>query len=229
MPGMIVLEDIELVPVLLLEPFKFATENRSRPSGRCGDLPEDWHRYWSDCLGDSGLTGLNPLQRGSWHVPTTEFADPDILRRLLALIFNDWGGVDVLSDPECTPVLNGGLALYSPTHGLLAEPRCCADLSDTANWRAAATCTQPEWQMLWIGHPWLSVKCQTPWLMIGDKLETTPTEERWAISPDELVRAVATAESELGRFSGQIAMILTSLGYGGDTERMGRKLTGLEQ
>ena len=66
---MITLYDIELVPVLLLEPFKFATESRSRPSGSCRELLEGWHRYWADCLADSGLTGLNPQQRGSASTP----------------------------------------------------------------------------------------------------------------------------------------------------------------
>ena len=76
MSSIVVLEDIELIPVLKFEPFRFATEGRSSPSGAYEDMREEWHRYWLESLADSRITGLMPIERGSWHVPTSEFTDP---------------------------------------------------------------------------------------------------------------------------------------------------------
>ena len=226
MSSIVVLEGVELIPVLELVPMKFATQTRSSPSSSDA---EEWYRYWLGSLSDSGLTGLRPLQRGSWHVPTTEFADPATLQGLLEVVFHQWGGIESLSDPDCKPVLNGGLTLRCPTHDLLIEPGCCADLGDAINWRQAAAYKQAEWQMLWIGHPWLSVKYQEPWLIISDLHESETPTTRWAVCPDELQREVVAAEAELERFAGQIAPSLISQGYGGDSHLMGRKLAGLDR
>ena len=57
MSSIVVLEDIELIPVLKFEPFRFATEGRSSPSGIYEDMPEEWYRYWLESLADSGITG----------------------------------------------------------------------------------------------------------------------------------------------------------------------------
>lgn len=73
MPGIVVLEDIELIPVVELEPSVFAANDRSLPSSMYEDMPEEWYRYWLESLADSGIAGLMPVQRGSWHVPTSEF------------------------------------------------------------------------------------------------------------------------------------------------------------
>jgi hypothetical protein len=43
--SIVVLEDIELIPVLKLEPFRFAAGDRSAPSGIYEDMPENWYRY----------------------------------------------------------------------------------------------------------------------------------------------------------------------------------------
>jgi hypothetical protein len=64
MPSIVVLEDIELIPVVQLEPFVFASDDRSLPSGRYQDMPEEWHRYWLESLADSGIAGLMPVQSG---------------------------------------------------------------------------------------------------------------------------------------------------------------------
>jgi hypothetical protein len=224
MSSIVVLVNVELIPVLELMPMTFAAQARSSP---IGGSQEAWHQYWSDALADSGLTGLMPVRRGSWHVPTTEFADQTILQKLLAAIFHEWGGIGALSDPDGKPVLNGGLALRCTTPDVLIEPGCCADLGDVANWMEAANYRQADWHMLWIGHPWLSVKYEAPWLIISDQHESENPTARWAICPDELHRAVVAAKAEMDRFARQIAVVLAILGCQGDTHLMGRKLAGI--
>ena len=41
--NIVVLEGIELIPVLKLEPFRFGVEDRSAPSGIYEDMPEEWY------------------------------------------------------------------------------------------------------------------------------------------------------------------------------------------
>lgn len=227
MLNLIVLEGIQLVPVVELEPCKFSTQSRMSPSGTFWDVPEEWFRYWTDSLADSGITGLQPLRRGSWHVPTVNFDVATNLQKFLDKTFQEWGGIDSLSDPDCQPVLNGGLALQCPTSDVLIQPGCCADLGDAKNWKEAAEYRGSEWQMLWIGHPWLSVRYQPPWLVLSERHESDTPSDRWAVSPEELNRAADDAKAELERFAGELSVVLPTLGYREDPVLMSRKLAGL--
>lgn len=227
MLNVIVLEGIELVPVLELEPFKFATQTRKSPSGTSSEVPDDWCRYWSDSLADSGITALRPIRRGSWHVPTVNFGLPSNLQRFLEKTFQEWGGIDSLSDSDCRPVLDGGLALRCSASDILIEPGCCADLGEAKNWKEAAAYREGEWQMLWIGHPWLSVRYQPPWLIVSEPHESNAPSDRWAILPEELDRAADDAKAELERFAVELAGVLPVLGYPEDPVMMGRKVAGL--
>jgi hypothetical protein len=227
MPNLVVLEGIELTPVLELEPCTFATQPRKSPSGTFSEVAEEWFHYWSDCLEDSGITDLRPLRRGSWHVPTVNFGAPLNLQKFLERTFQEWGGIDSLSEPDCRRALNGGLALQCPAGDVLIEPRCCVDLGDAKDWKAAAEYRGTDWQMLWIGHPWLSVRYQEPLLILSEPHESNNPADRWSVFPEELNRAVDRAKTELGRFAGELARLLPVLGYRGDPAAMGRKLAGL--
>ena len=70
MSSIVALEDIELIPVVELAPYDFGADARPMPSGYYQDVPDDWYRYWLDSLADFGITGLTPVQCGSWNVPT---------------------------------------------------------------------------------------------------------------------------------------------------------------
>ncbi len=220
-----VIEGIQLIPVLELEPFKFSAENRKSPSGALCD-PDEWFRYWSVSLADSGITGLQPLRHGSWHVPIVNFDDSNNLQRFLEKTFQDWGGIDSLSDPDCKPVLDGGLVLRCSSSNTFIEPGCCADLGDFRNWKDAVTYRGSDWQMLWIGHPWISVRYQSPWLVLSDPHESSTPTDRWAVIPEELNRAVNDANTDRERFSREIAGMLRTLVYGEGSKVMGRKLCG---
>ena len=223
-----VLEGIELIPVLELVPSTFATQSRSGPSGTFGECPDEWNRYWSDSLADSGILGLRPIRRGSWHVATKEFADSPFLQKFLEKTFQEWGGIKYLSDPVGQPVLSGGLSLQCLASDVLIEPSCCADLAE-ANWNEAVGYRGSEWKMLWIGHPWLSMRYQSPSLIFSEPHESNIPSDRWAISPDELSRAFNKALVELERFAGQLTPLLLVLGYQEDPESMARKLAGLKE
>jgi hypothetical protein len=143
------------------------------------------------------------------------------------VVFREEGGIQSLPDPDDRLPLNGGLALGSPSQGVAVEPTCCADLGNVADWRRAVECRDAVWQMLWIGHPWLSVMFQAPRLMISEPNESESPIARWAVAPEQLERALVAAEAELERFAERIAAVLRSQGYGGDPNAMGRRLAGL--
>jgi hypothetical protein len=223
----VVLEDIELIPVLKLEPFRFAAEDRSSPFRIYEEMPEEWYRYWLESLADSGITGLMPVERGSWHVPTSEFTGPVLLGRLLEVIFQNLVKAGFSIDLDCLP-LDGGLALRCQSQNVLIEPGCCGDLGNVASWREAVGHRQAEWRPLWIGHPALSVLYRAPRLIISSPHDADEPTARWAVCPNQLQVAIDAAEIELERFAGQIAMALPS-DYKAESRLMGRKLAGLGQ
>lgn len=226
MSQLTVLQNIALMPVLELEPWNFATQARTMPDSSTREVPDAWYRYWLDCLTDSEITGLEPLRSGSWHVSVGQLADkPDVLEKLLYFFVNDWGGIKVFSDPDQKPIFGGGLALCSGSD-VLTEPTCCADLSNLFEWQKAATYRETSWSMLWIGHPWLSIRYEAPWLVISDPHESNRPAEHWAVSPDDFGLAVNAAEAYLERFAQSLRSTLEAMGVEGIVE-CSQKLAGL--
>ena len=225
MSSIVVLEGIELIPVLKLEPFLFAAEARSAPSGVYEDMPEEWYRYWVQSLADSGITGLMPVERGSWHVPTNEFTDPVLLGRVLEPIFQNQSEIGFSIDLESLP-LDGGLALRCQSQNVLVEPGCCGDLGNVASWRKIVGYRQAEWHPLWIGHPSLSALYRAPRLIISSPHDAEGPTARWAVCPNQLQVAIEAAEIELQRFGGQITSAMPS-SCEVDPRMLGRRLAGL--
>jgi len=222
--SIVVLQDIELIPVLKFEPFQFAAEGRSPPFGFYERMPEEWHRHWVESLADSGIRGVMPVERGSWHVPTSEFTDLALLRRVLEVIFQNMEEAGFSIDLDCLPLL-GGLALRQ-SRTVLIEPGCCADLGAIAGWREAVGYRQAEWQDVSNGHPSVSVRYDAPRLIISSPHQGEPLTARWAVHPDQLQVAVMAAEFELDRFASQVTAAMPS-GFELDPHLMGQKLAGL--
>ncbi len=229
MSSIVVLEDIELIPVVELEPYVFASKGRSFPSGRFEDIPEEWYRYWLESLANSGIAGLMPVQSGYWHVPTREFTDTALLRRVLELIFQNLWEKGFSCEPDCMLPLDGGLAFRCQSQNVLIVPGCCADLGEASStWRDGVGYRRAEWRPLSMGHPCLSVLYHAPRLIISSPHEGQYPTARWAVCPDQLQAAVAEAGVELERFAQQIAGALPS-GYDANCRLMARKLAGLGQ
>jgi hypothetical protein len=91
MSSVVGLEQVELLPVLELEPWTFATQEHPSPPGHGPEFAEQWQHFWADSLADSGLKGLRPIRPSSWLVPLSEFADTGLLRSLLEALFREWG------------------------------------------------------------------------------------------------------------------------------------------
>jgi hypothetical protein len=226
MQSLAVLHDVRLVSVLELEPGRFTARERPLPSGSGREVPHEWDRYWRDALADAGIVGLTPLRPGSWHVPTNQLQDRTMLGLILAATLESWGGAESLTDPDGKPVLDGGLALCQADE-VLAEPACCADLGNLADWREAAAYRGPEWRMLWIGHPWLSVRHEHCWLVLSGPHESDSPVARWAVSPEDLDAAVDQAQTGLEDFAARLLPAVAAVVGDGSARRIARKLTGL--
>ncbi len=227
MSDIIELHGVTLTPVIELEPGPFSKRTLEFPTGPVSEMPDAWQDYWLASLSVSEISGVRPIYPGSWHVSTSSLTESQ-LEKILHVIIDEWGGVSELNDPDSRPVLSGGLALSSSDRTEIA-PNCCGDLGDIENWKEAASFRKSEWEMLWIGHPWLSMKYPEPLLILSDLHESNQPVERWMVEPNEIREAVDAAEVELIRFSAMIASILKAWDYDGDTAEVSMRLAGLDQ
>jgi hypothetical protein len=221
------LNSVELIPVVELEPFAFATSDRKHPSSTGPDEPQEWSQYWYDALADSGVVGLTPLRPGSWHVPVAAFTNPVVLGQFLEVEIRRSDGIEALTDPDQWSTLSGGLALCSGGE-VLIEPTCCGDLGNLSDWRNAVVYRQADWMMVWIGHPWVSVRFDLDQLIFSEPHESNPSNARWAISPEILDKAVTNAEVELEVFARRLHSNLTEMGVL-EANPVARKMAGLER
>ncbi len=99
MTSIVELHGIELKPVVKLEPSTFSIETRTSPQGAFREIPDQWDRYWRASLADSGINDINPVIPGSWHIATCEFSLLQ-LEKYLGVIFDHWGGLSNLDDPD---------------------------------------------------------------------------------------------------------------------------------
>ena len=226
MSDLTLLEAFELVPVIELEPGRFSTRERPLPPGAGREVPAEWDRYWLDSLADSGVTGLSPLRPASWLVTVRQLTSPVTLGRVLSALVRSWAGPEGLSNPDGRPVLDGGLALCRGGEVLVA-PTCCGDLGNLSEWRGAVDYRQPEWKMVWIGHPWVSVRFAAGRLVFSDLHESGPPVARWAVGPEEFGRAVSAAEAELEDFARRLEPVVASLGGLQAPAMIARHLAGL--
>lgn len=215
------LNDVRLVPVLELEPGTFATKQRD-----CTTMvsSEDWAQYWRDCIDDSGLTSITPVSFGAWHVTTDQFTDV----QLTIVIDRIFSYRKEERTEDGARALPGGLVFRANGLERDIRPTCCSDLANFSDWQHATSIEGTDWEMLWIGHPWLSVRREAEKIIMSDPHESNDPAARWTVDESDLQLAVNAALAELMRFSEQINSVLPDLGFVGDNEKIARKLAGLE-
>lgn len=218
MAELIRLSGLTLTPVIELEPGTFAKMEHEYPLKSGDEAPEEWHRYWCESLADSGLTGLTPIQPGAWHVEIREF-DIDQVRIVIR--------TDMQDQVEAA-VLCGGMILDAESHGRVITPTCCSDLGNLNEWNNAARYRSDKWDMLWIGHPWVSIMFDGQQLVISDYHESDSPTARWSVDPDELTEATVRAEAEISWFATERIMpVLESLGYAENSVDIANTIAGV--
>lgn len=225
MHDLIHLEAVGLLPVIELEPGRYSKHERPLPSGSGKELPHEWRRYWLDSLADSGITGLTPLME-SWHVPIQQFTDPAVIERVLIAEMEAYRDAVTPADLDEGVILDGGFALRDGAR-VMIEPTCCGDLGNLSDWRAAARYRGAEWQQVWIGHPWIHARFDDGWLILSEPVESEPPVGRYAVRPDDLERAIVTAEAELEDLARRLRPVLSGLVGDDRAGYMSRMLAGL--
>jgi hypothetical protein len=200
-------ENVELVPVLEFEPFACAPDEQAPSSGD----PEAWHQHWQKCLALAGLGTLEPVEPGSWFVALPSLTDWTILLRVLQVHLREVNP-NSLEQVEAFLQLRGGYALREGGT-VLFQPGCCCDFGNLNDWRGAATYRGAEWTMLWIGHPWVSVRFEDGALVLSEQHEgeRPPTDGLYRLAPDLLSEAIDRAEAEVLRFAERVLPALASL------------------
>ena len=79
------------------------------------------------------------------------------------------------------------------------EPQCCGDLANLDEWRRAAELKAPDWEMLWIGHPWAFVRAEGDRLWFSEPAEAPPVDGTALITVnrDALLAAIEEAGQTL--------------------------------
>jgi hypothetical protein len=182
------------------EPLAYATSERPRPEGSVATNAGGWSRYWSECLEEAGIRGLEPWAPGWWLVPIARLRDPEILRVVIAKALAE------SSEPfdlEQVAPLKGGYILSRD--GATVRPGCCGDLANLADWRRAAAQSTDAWTEVWIGHPWTYVRASGDLLTFAEPVEGVGGDAlRAALSVPrhDLAQAIERASAErdaLGR------------------------------
>ena len=226
MTDLVTLRKIELIPVVELEPGRFSNRTRELPDGSGRDMPGEWDAYWSASLADADITGLRPIHPGSWHVLAEDLALSPSLARFLGVITRDSDDPATMLDHENQSALGGGFVLRSGDERLI-YPTCCSDLGNIADWKAAANYRGAEWQMLWIGHPWLSIRSEDGMLVVSEPHESDSPKGHWRLEPDVLLRAVDDAMGELQVFASHLEEALRVNGVEVGSAELSWKLAGL--
>lgn len=226
MIDLVTLQIIELIPVVELEPGQFRTQDRQMPDGSSRDVPGEWDAYWSGSLVDSGITGLKPIRPGSWHVLARDLARSPSLHRFLEVITRDPEDSGAMPDHATQSALAGGFALRCGDEWLI-YPTCCSDLGNITDWKKAANYRGAEWQMLWIGHPWLSIRSEDQMLVLSEPHESDSPSGFWKLDTGVLLKAVDNATAQLQDFAFYLEEALRANGVDAGSAELSRKLAGL--
>lgn len=209
-------DDLELLPVLELEPGRYEAREYPTPQVSFAEDPAGWEAHWKRCLTDAGITTLNSVPGAGWMVSVRDLTDPAVLRKILQVEKlqgapapdPSWDADDFRSP------LVGGFVLRTSGR-VLVSPQCCGDLANLQDWGDAARCRESGWKALWIGHPTVSVRYSAPTLEISDYHEPGPPIDkvRATVDPGRLAEAVEEAARVLREFKPRLMAALRDLRF----------------
>jgi hypothetical protein len=217
------LDAFDLIPVVEIEP---KGDGTPLPNGSAADNPAGWDAYWRACLSRRGFPAVEPIEKPSWLVQVALLSDAAL--RAVLPDHLDAAGCLPITEPENVGSLCGGFVL-SKAKEHLVRPSCCGDLSNIRDWEQAAGCRQSDWTMLWIGHPWVSLRFEASQLWISNHHEGEPTRAMCRFHPAALEKATADARVVLAQLATRLESHVASyLSGGNDVRQVCRRLAGLE-
>ena len=153
----------------------------------------------------SGLGRLEPIQKGSWHVPISELTDPKVLEKILDVLIE----IDINDFAlDYFVALSGGLC---PMNGkeVLFEPQCCGDLAAIHEWQERVATTGPDYEDLWIGHPSARVRRTGTTMVFELREEYLPCSliAQFTASIISLEKALMEAEKAQREFASRLTKL----------------------
>ena len=224
---------LRLMPVFELEPGNLARRYAGSRDSPDTNAPDDaWEAWLLACLRDAGIDDLRPIAKRSWLFSIEQLQRVTTMERILEDHFDKSGSTmaDAATDRKNRAALAGGFVLMAG-QGVLVEPGCCCDLSNLAEWAQAAHALDGSWKMLWIGHPWRSVRLAGGALEISAAHEGSPQALEVACRVDaaELADAVERARVALHALADRLyAAIVIHVGSPSLAASLARSLAGLD-
>jgi hypothetical protein len=203
------LDGLDLLPVLEFDPAEFRDPDR-RPPGVESEADEAvYRRHWYDSLADAGIVGLDPLP-GTWLVPVRAVAEALALARLAATRIDRSYARPGIGEPvelDHLGPLGGGYVLRS-CGDIKVWPGCCSDLGTLTSWEAAMSYQGESWEMVWIGHPWLSVRFDEGRLILSEPHESDQPVAQYSIDPGALALAIDSARVAVEQFEERLVPVI---------------------
>jgi hypothetical protein len=211
---------IELSPVVEIEPMG---EGLALPVGSARENPQGWSEYWTAGISARGYSRVKAIEPGSWFVELDAMDERSLETLLREKLADCEGPVEI----ENIGALNGGYALRADEKVLLT-PSCCGDLANLDGWKQASRYAGSDWQMLWIGHPWVSVRAAESLLVISDYHEDDrEIVPLLAVQPHDLELAVARAKRLTLSFAERLVPFVARIFPRAPAGRVVKQLTGL--
>lgn len=145
---------LRMLPVVEFHTGIFRTQDHKVPDVSGSDDLSGWYQYWKRCLADAGIVDLEPYQHSEF-VCLQDIHDIALRQLLAAHIAIDED--EDLSIIEQISPLSGGYVLEFGA-GARILPQCCGSLANLVDWEDACTTVSADAEVLWIGHPWLTVR-----------------------------------------------------------------------
>ena len=143
---------MKLINTIELSPYDYSQKEYKSPDPNISlkEKVELWYEYWVQCLSDSNLGHLKPVNKGSHLVEMSTINERDleiILKKKLT-------EVDMDDYEEQVGRLIGGIVAKLDDE-IIIEPQCCSDIGNLYEWEEIFETEKNVWKNLWIGHPWI--------------------------------------------------------------------------
>jgi hypothetical protein len=149
---------MELINTLEITPWGYTDKEYDLPKGSKMELPEEWSKNWYQCLSDSGLQNLVPIEFASYFIDITTISDFE-LKVIIQKELKEIELEENMKYEEYVTPLYGGIVIKE-NNKIIIEPQCCSDLNDLEEWLDIFNHSELEWHQLWIGHPWIFYRRQ---------------------------------------------------------------------
>lgn len=156
------MKDLKAINTIEFEPYRFAK------SDLLPDLStnEANYLYWKQSLAESNID-IEPITKNSWLVDVENISD-SVLSVLLEKYTENFDSDDELED--YLQRIPGGVVIFEEDNPIIT-PNCCSDLGNLNNWESIFISENNNWEMLWIGHPYVYYRRQNGMIEFSEKTE----------------------------------------------------------